>query len=78
MFLAYEFRGKGVAKLLLKTLLDWATENKIKTVYLGTMSQFKAAQKFYVNNGVTKIDQTDLPFDFPLNPVDAVFYKMTL
>lgn len=78
MFIAKKFRGKGVAKQLLDTLLAWAMKNSIKTIYLGTMNQFKAAQKFYAKSGFTKIEPSALPFDFPLNPVDTVFYQMNL
>jgi N-acetylglutamate synthase-like GNAT family acetyltransferase len=78
MFVAYAFRGKGIGKSLLETLLAWASLNKIEMIYLGTMDQFKAAQKFYAKNGFTKIERNALPFDFPINPVDTLFYKMTL
>lgn len=75
MFMANEFRGKGVAKMLLDTLLNWAVENKIVNIYLGTMNQFKAAQKFYEKNGFKEIAQTKLPVDFPINQLDSIFYQ---
>jgi N-acetylglutamate synthase-like GNAT family acetyltransferase len=74
MFISPEFRGKGIAKLLLNVLFTWANENKVKAIYLGTMSQFKTAHQFYEKNGFSKIEKRDLPRDFPINPVDSLFY----
>jgi N-acetylglutamate synthase-like GNAT family acetyltransferase len=78
MFVSPEFRGKGVAKLLLNTLLNWADGTKMKAIYLGTMGQFKTAQQFYENNGFVKIEKSALPEDFPVNPVDSLFYCKAL
>jgi N-acetylglutamate synthase-like GNAT family acetyltransferase len=78
MFVSPEFRGKGVAKLLLNTLLNWAEETKMKAIYLGTMRQFKTAQHFYENNDFVKIEKSALPEDFPMNPVDSLFYCKVL
>ncbi len=44
-------------------------------IYLGTMSQFKAAHKFYEKNGFKKIIISNLPLSFITNPIDDVFYK---
>jgi hypothetical protein len=35
----------------------------------------KAAHRFYEKNGFKQISKQDLPDDFPLMPVDNVFYK---
>lgn len=78
MFLHKDFRGKGIAKKLLLEVIDWAFENKIKAIYLGTMSQFKEAQKFYERNGFEKIAIGKLPADFPINPLDTIFYQLKL
>lgn len=78
MFVSPDFRGKGIAKLLLNTLLTWAEENKMKTIYLGTMGQFKTAQQFYSKNGFVNIEKSALPEDFPVNPVDSLFYCKAL
>lgn len=76
MFVAKEFRGKqpGVAKGLLDTALDKAKGLNYKQVYLGTMEQFKAAQKFYSKNNFVLIPSTDLPPNMTFNPVDDLFY----
>ena len=78
MFLRKEFRGQNVAKALLDTVINSAIEDNHSCIYLGTMTQFKAAQAFYEKNGFTKIPQTSLPKDFLINPVDKVFYKKEL
>lgn len=78
MFISAAFRRKGIANLLLNALLTWATEHKIKSIYLGTMSQFKAAHQFYERSGFEKINRVELPKDFPVNPVDSLFYYKSL
>jgi RimJ/RimL family protein N-acetyltransferase len=78
MFLKKGFRGAGVAKMMLDKLIGYALENNIPSIYLGTMVQFKAAQKFYEKNGFEEITESELPKDFAANPVDKVFYRMGL
>jgi N-acetylglutamate synthase-like GNAT family acetyltransferase len=74
MFVNKFFRGKNIAPLLLQTLTNWAVQNNFKQIYLGTMAQFKAAQKFYKKNGFEKIRKAALPNDFVINPLDSIFY----
>lgn len=80
MFVKKEYRGKsyGVSSSLIQTAIDWLQNEKIDSVYLGTMTQFKAAQKFYTKNGFRKIDSTELPVDFINNPLDKLYYRMDL
>jgi len=78
MFLARDFRGLGISKLLLATLKEWCRLNDFTTIYLGTMEQFIAAQKFYEKNEFQRIAKKDLPPDFINNPVDVIFYKLAL
>ncbi len=76
MMLKKEFRGKefGVSKKLLETAIGWCKENSISKIYLGTMSQFKAAQSFYTKNGFIQISKSELPNNFLNNPLDNVFF----
>jgi N-acetylglutamate synthase-like GNAT family acetyltransferase len=78
MMLKKTFRGKknGISKLLLQTVTNWCEENKILKIYLGTMSQFKAAQIFYEENGFERILKSELPKDFLNNPLDKVFFQL--
>lgn len=80
MFVKKEYRGKkyGVSRLLLQKTIDWSKEEQIKNILLGTMTQFKAAQKFYKKNNFFIIDRTQLPLDFIHNPIDDIFYKLNL
>jgi N-acetylglutamate synthase-like GNAT family acetyltransferase len=80
MFLAKEFRGdKGeISKRLLQTAINGSIKRGCKKLYLGTMGQFKAAQRFYKKYGFVQITQKELPDDFPANTVDTVFYKKIL
>lgn len=80
MFVKKEYRGdkNGVSKLLLKTAINWSKKEKIDNIFLGTMMQFKAAQKFYEKYNFYKINRIDLPTDFVHNPIDNVFYKLEL
>jgi N-acetylglutamate synthase-like GNAT family acetyltransferase len=78
MFLNKNFRGQGIAESLLTQATNWAIQNKLKAIYLGTMTQFKAAQKFYEKHNFKKITLENLPADFPVNPVDSIFYKKDL
>ena len=80
MFVKKEYRRNEfkVAQLLLNKVSDWCKKEKINHVYLGTMSQFKAAHKFYVKNGFEKILTNNLPSNFITNPIDTIFYKKKL
>jgi N-acetylglutamate synthase-like GNAT family acetyltransferase len=78
MFLDKKFRGQGIAKTLLDTVINAAVNNKVSWIFLGTMTQFKAAQSFYEKNGFIQIPQALLPADFSINPIDKVFYKKDL
>jgi len=77
MFVKKEFRGKefGVSSALLSKALAWCKSKNYNIIYLGTMEQFIAAQKFYENNGFQRIDRNELPKSFINNPIDSVFYK---
>jgi N-acetylglutamate synthase-like GNAT family acetyltransferase len=69
------YRGeKGVAKALLQKSFDWGQSHGMKRVYLGTMDQFIAAQKFYTKMGFKEIALSDLPPDMPVNTMDTVHY----
>ncbi len=78
MFVAKEYRGKDVAALLLDHAMKYCLRRSIEEVYLGTMSQMKAAQKFYEKNGFVSIEEKEVPIYFGMNPLDDVFYKLEL
>ena len=74
MFVDKMFRSQGVSILLLDNLLSWTIQNDCKQIYLGTMTQFLAGQKFYEKNGFKKCNETELPNDFIRNKLDTIFY----
>jgi N-acetylglutamate synthase-like GNAT family acetyltransferase len=77
MFVDSNYRGKetGVARLLLDKTLLWSKEKKAKEVYLGTISKYKAALRFYEKNGFVEVEKENLPKTFPLMKVDDRFFK---
>ncbi|MDR3617345.1 MAG: GNAT family N-acetyltransferase [Candidatus Obscuribacterales bacterium] len=80
MFVHKDFRGKqsGVSRMLIQTAKHWCITNGIKTIFLGTVSQMIAAQRFYANNGFREVTVPQLPSNFPLVHVDTKFYRCDL
>ena len=78
MFLHKNYRGQGIAELLLQNIVNWANKTNVTSIFLGTMTQFTAAQKFYERHEFKKIDKQFLPNDFPVNLMDSIFYKRNL
>lgn len=80
MFVKKEYRGKdkGIAQLLLDTLLDYCREHGINHLCLGTVDQLKAAHRFYEKNGFYRITAEQLPAHFPRMKPDAIFYEIQL
>lgn len=78
MFVDKMYRGQGISRLLLDTLINWVVQNKYKQIYLGTMTQFTAGQRFYEKNGFVKCNKTELPTDFTINTLDTIFYTKHL
>jgi putative acetyltransferase len=77
MFVHAAYRGTvhGVAHQLLKALLQWAEQQQMKSLYLGTVETLQASHRFYEKNGFTRIPMQELPKQFPLMKVDTIFYK---
>jgi N-acetylglutamate synthase-like GNAT family acetyltransferase len=80
MFVAATHRGgaHGVAAQLLRTLLDHARKNGLKTIYLGTTEKFHAAHRFYEKSGFELIEPESLPATFPRMAVDKRFYRLKI
>ena len=77
MMLQKKFRGKeiGLSNKLLEIAMSYCSTHQISDVYLGTMIQFKAAQRFYNKHGFHQIQDQALPSDFIVNPLDSLFLK---
>jgi len=78
MMVQQEQRGTGLAARLLDAVLGYAATMGAEQLYLGTMTQFKAAQRFYNKHGFRRITMQELPADFIINPVDDVFFSLAL
>jgi GNAT superfamily N-acetyltransferase len=80
MFVKKEYRGKeyAIGLHLLQQALQWCREKKATAIYLGTVDQLKAAQRFYEKNGFEELPKEELPASFPLMKVDTLFYKLDL
>ena len=63
MFVRPNYRGKekGISKRLLDTLMDWAREQDIRDIYLGTNTLLPAAPRFYEKNGFQLVENDILP-----------------
>lgn len=80
MFVAKDWRGAeaGIAARLLTTLLDWAREQGLTEVYLGTVDVLRAAHRFYDKSGFERVDSADIPAHFPRMKPDNIFYRIRL
>lgn len=80
IFVDVNYRGSflGVAKNLLFDLINWSKLNNVQIVHLGTVDKFKAAHIFYEKNGFIRIDNFDLPTNFPIMEGDNIFYRLSL
>jgi ribosomal protein S18 acetylase RimI-like enzyme len=58
IFVKKEYRGHGVSKLLLNSLLKWFKKKKCKYVYLYTYASNKIAKKFYRKMGFDIMGET--------------------
>ena len=75
-FVRNAYRGKGVARKLLYSLLKSAAKHRFTYLYLGTVDTLHAAQRFYDKYGFTRINASDLPANFVRCELDTVFYKI--
>jgi ribosomal protein S18 acetylase RimI-like enzyme len=75
MYVDDKYRGKGLAKKLLDTALTYAKTAGLKEIFLGTVEEMIAANKFYQKNGFKKIKK--LPEDFPSFD-DTIYYKLDI
>ncbi|AXY78108.1 N-acetyltransferase [Paraflavitalea soli] len=76
MFVHPDYRGKdkAVAWQLMQEVFAWCRLKGVKEIFLGTISQFQAAHRFYEKNGFREIKKEQLPPAFPAMPLDIIFY----
>ncbi len=80
LFVDKNYRGHrcGTASVLLNTVLTWSNERSITDIYLGTVSKFLAAHRFYEKNDFHQVTKIDLPKHFMLVDIDDMFYHRQL
>lgn len=80
MFVQKDYRGeeKGIAKMLLYEVLQWAKGKNLTAVYLGVTPFFVAAYHFYEKHGFVEIPKKDLPLRFPIQKLDDRFFKYAI
>lgn len=74
-FVSKSYRGKGVSRKLLYTLLTAAMKHRFSHLYLGTVDILHAAKRFYEKNGFIRIDARRVPSEFIKCELDTVFFK---
>ena len=76
MFVRSDYRGTGVARLLLDQVLSWAMDHGFSAIYLGTNSRFRAAHRFYEKCGFVQVEADSLPDSVPrLDLRDQFFFR---
>ena len=76
LFVHKNYRSKqpNAAKQLLAVLLEWAKQQSMQEIFLGTSDKLMAAHRFYEKNGFAEVSQQNLPETFPVMEVDNKFY----
>jgi len=73
MFVDEAWRGRGVGRALMETVIAAAHERGYATLRLGTLDDMKAAQQLYESLGFRPIDRYR-----PDELVDTLFYELEL
>jgi GNAT superfamily N-acetyltransferase len=80
MFVDVNYRSDsiGIAKKLMRYLINWSKNKNIQKIYLGTIDKLKAAHRFYEKNGFLLVSTSELPISFPVMEGDNRFYCLCL
>lgn len=73
-FVAPKYRGKGLSRKLMRTLVKAAKKHGFKKLYLGTVARLNAAKRFYTKQGFSTIKKTELPKKFKALSIDTDFF----
>ena len=73
MFVDAEWRGRGVGRSLLVTLIVGARSRGYETLRLGTLADMDAAQALYRSLGFTPVERYR-----PDELIDTQFYELSL
>ena len=73
LYVKKEFKGKGVAQLLMDHVLQYATENNYEVVWLGVWEHNRRATRFYEKCGFVK---SGYMHDFPIGKSPQIDHWM--
>lgn len=59
MWVAPEFRGRGIARLLLRMIVAWTASRQARSVHLGVASGESSAMRLYVSEGFVPFGQVE-------------------
>jgi GNAT superfamily N-acetyltransferase len=59
MWVVPEFRGRGIARLLLRTIVAWTASLEARSVHLGVASGESSAMRLYVSEGFVPFGQVE-------------------
>jgi ribosomal protein S18 acetylase RimI-like enzyme len=71
LYILKEYHGKGIAQQLMDFMLNYATENEYKAVWLGVWEHNIRAQKFYMKYG---FEDSGYSHDFPIGNTPQTDY----
>lgn len=78
LFVQEDYRGTGVAQMLLETLLKAATKHGFTKIWLGTTEKLKASHAFYEKSGFSPVTEKTLPKGFLRYTLDSYFFVRPL
>jgi GNAT superfamily N-acetyltransferase len=80
MFVRADMRGAphAIAQRLLGLAHDFARSRGFLWIYLDTIDEFRAAQRFYARSGYQEIGKAELPPGFPTLPGASKFFRIKL
>lgn len=79
-FVRKDFRGSatGTAKNMLQHLIVYAKSVNLQTIILGTIPAFVSGHRFYEKSGFQRLEESELPDNFPRSAVHTRFYSLQI
>lgn len=78
MFCGQRLSRNWFGQLLINRAIRQANKHGFDSIFLGTVSTFKWAHRFYEKLGFHKIKATELPNEYESDPLDSVFFRLEL
>lgn len=71
-------RGRGIAQRLLALALDWCRNRGVRSLWLETNIQWRAARHIYAKHGFEAVPRDALPASFPVVRVATDFCRLRI